>query len=524
MNEREREQTESAPGVNRRQFLKQVGVAGGVLAAGGILGKDLVSKAWAAQPRRGGTLVFSMPHSPIGFDPAFWETYEDYHVGELCYNTLVFTRPDFKLEPMLAERWEPSNKGAEWTFFLRKGIKFHHGRELEAKDVVTSLNHYLEAKGPSASEMSPAERFEIVDKYTVKAFLKTGYGEFPYNLGKPQTGIRPHDIPIDQWKTTIVGTGPFKFKKFVPGEYFLVERFDDYFEKENVFLDEIKAVVIPDLATTMNALISGEIDLMWECAPEQFFVLKKRKGIAAHQVPSMGYQNLIMDTTVKPFDDNRVRQAIKSCLNREQFVEAVVQGLGKPANDQPIPSFNPFYADLPIKQQNYAMAKKLLTEAGYPDGLNLTVHTSEVRVGMVPSALTLKDQCAPAGINIEVKVEPSDGYWKQVWRKVPFHYSNWSGRPTVYSGLYNYFHSSGKWNTAKYANSFLDSCLDEGVGETNEKRAMQLYTAAQAIISDEGGFVIPYLRDYLVAHTEKVKGYLLYPTRWMYWVGVWKET
>ena len=94
MKDQEKEHKELGQGVNRRQFLKQVGVAGGVLAAGGILGKDLVSKAWAAQPRRGGTLVFSMPHSPIGFDPAYWETYEDYHVGELCYNTCLLYTSD----------------------------------------------------------------------------------------------------------------------------------------------------------------------------------------------------------------------------------------------------------------------------------------------------------------------------------------------------------------------------------------------------------------------------------------------
>ncbi len=141
---------------------------------------------------------------------------------------------------------------------------------------------------------------------------------------------------------------------------------------------------------------------------------------------------------------------------------------------------------------------------------------------MVESAITLKDQCAPAGINIEVKVEPADGYWKQVWRKVPFHYSNWGGRPQLYSALYNYFHSAGKWNNSHYNNQLIDSCLDEAVGETDETRAMKLYVAAQTLISDEGGQCIPYLRDYLTAHSEKIHGWPLYPNKWTHWVGVWK--
>ena len=508
--------------IDRRQFLKGAVKAGGMVAAWSLINQQVISRAMASEPKRGGKCVFAMSGSPLGFDPTYWEIYPDYHVGEMCYNRLVYMTPDIKAEPELAERWEPNKKADQWTFYLRKGVKFHHGRELEAKDVVNCLNHYIEAGGTGATSMSPAERWEVVDKYTLKAYLKVGYGEFPLNMAKPQTCIVPHDIPFEEIKTRAVGTGPFKFKKFVPGEYFLVERNPDYYDKEHVYLDQIKAVSIPDVTTAMSGLISGEVDIIWEIRPDQFFALKGKPGIITHQVPGLGYQNLIMDTRHKPFDDVRVRQAIKACLDREQFNEAVTQGLGKPANDQPVPQYHAYYADFPIKKQDYELAKKLLVDAGYPDGLNLTVHTSEIRVGMVESAITMKDQCAPAGINIEVKVEPADGYWKQVWRKYPFHYSNWGGRPQLYSALYNYFHSTGKWNNGHYHNPLIDLCLDEAVGETDETRAMKLYVAAQTLISDEGALIIPYLRDYLTAHSEKIHGYPLIPVKWTHWVGVWK--
>ncbi len=427
-----------------------------------------------------------------------------------------------KVVPELAERWAPEKKGREWTFWLRKGIKFHHGRELEAKDVVNCMNHYLEAKGPAATELAPAEKFEVVDKYTLKAFLSADFGEFPLNLTKPQAVILPHDISFEKLKTTASGTGPYKFKKLVPGEYMLVERNPDYWEEGLPYLDEVKQMVIPDISTAMNGLLSGEVDVMPDLEPDQYFHLKKTEGIEARRVPGMNYQNMVMDTRVKPFDDPRVRQAIKACIHREKFVAAVVQGLGTAANDHPIPALYPYYADFPTKKQDHALAKKLLAEAGYPDGLKITLHTSEVRIGMVASAITLKDHCAPAGIDIEVKVEPSDGYWKRIWRKVPFCGSNWSGRPNMYGSLYPYFHSTGKWNTAKYTNPTVDSCLDEAVGETDDRRAMRLYVAAQSIVSEMGGWLIPYTRDKVSAHRKAVNGYEVHPTEWRYFTRVWK--
>lgn len=495
----------------------------GMAAAMGMANRGLIRKAHAAQPRRGGRLVWDIRGSATIFDPAYWENNEEYCIGELCYNRVVSLNTNMEVVPELAVKWVPSNRGKEWTFHLRKGVRFHHGRELEAKDVVRTLNHCLETKGPAYTQIQPAERFEEIDKYTVKAYLSAAFGEFPQTLTNPTTFILPHDISYEKLKTTVVGTGPFKFKQFVPGEFFLAERFADHWDAENVFLDEVKVVVIPDFATSMNALLSGEIDLMHECEAQQFFALKKRDGIVAHRVASMAFQPLVMDTTMKPFNDVRIRQAVKACLDREKFVEAVLQDLGVPANDHQVPSFHTNYADFPIKQQDYGLAKKLLSEAGYPNGIDLTVHTSEVRAGMVPSAITLKDQCAPAGINITIKMHPADGYWKQVWRKHSLFYSNWFGRTTLFSATNPYWHSKGKWNTSKVNVPSIDNCLEDAVSETDQKRAMKLYVSAQALFSELGGWVIPYLRDYTMAHSDKVHGYKVHPTRWRYFVGVWKE-
>jgi peptide/nickel transport system substrate-binding protein len=508
--------------MDRRQFLKNMGMAGGVVAAGSLVKHGLVSQAWAAEPKRGGIFVFASQNTPPQFDPAYFKDNEEYYVGAMVYNRLTFITPDLTVTPELAERWESNKKGNEWMFYLRKGVKFHNGKELEAKDVANSLNHFLEAGGPAQSELAPAERFEVADKYTVKAYLSSGFAEFPFILGKPTSFILPHDIPVEKWRTALIGTGPFKYNKLVPGEYFEAVRNPDYWDKERVFLDGVKMVIIPDSNTMVSALISGEIDLMPECESAQYLFLKDKKGIAARRVPSLSYQPLEIDTTVKPFDDVRVIRAIKACLNREQFVNAVLQGMGQPANDHPLPSFSKDLLDVSIKKQDYELAKRLLSQAGYPNGLDIVVHTSEIRPGMVPSALTLKDQCAPAGIKVEVKVDPADGYWKQVWKKVPACVSSWNGRPTTFGGLNSYFHSKGKFNTSKYFSPLIDTCLGDAVGEVDRIRAVKLYAAVQALVSENSGFIIPYLKDLTVAHSDKIHGWFPSPIKLMSFFGVWK--
>ena len=144
--------------IDRRQFLKGAVKAGGMVAALSLINQQVISRAMASEPKRGGKCVFAMSGSPLGFDPTYWEIYPDYHVGEMCYSRLVLSTPNFGLAPHLAEKWEPNKNADQWTFYLRKGVKFHHGRELEAKDVVNCLNHYIEAGGTGATSMSPAER------------------------------------------------------------------------------------------------------------------------------------------------------------------------------------------------------------------------------------------------------------------------------------------------------------------------------------------------------------------------------
>ncbi len=191
MKEKEREQKKYFHSMDRRKFLKGLGGMAGMAAAWNFAKPGVVSQAFAAEPKRGGRLVFDVRSSPMGFDPTYFEIQEEYDIASLCYNRLVRLTLDMKTVPELAERWQPNKKGDEWTFWLRKGIKFHHGRELEAKDVVYSFNHYFDAKGPAATELAPAKRAEVVDKYTVKIYLRTGYGEFPGTLGKPWAAVLP---------------------------------------------------------------------------------------------------------------------------------------------------------------------------------------------------------------------------------------------------------------------------------------------------------------------------------------------
>jgi len=504
------------PSFGRRDFLKSAGAAA-PLALLGDLWRPWQAWAQGEEIQYGGTFTCAVANSPLTFDPNYYELYEEMQTGSLIFNRLVRLEPDMSAHPELAVSWEPNDDASVWTFKLRQGVKFHNGRELTAEDVAAFFNRVADPDSGSmiVSELSPIAGAERVDKYTVRLLLETGYADWPVVVGKPRASII---APESAGKDTRmpIGTGPYKFKEFVPGERVTVVANRDYWDKSQPHFDEVRLAVFPDPAGATSALLAGDVDIRWEIEPEFIDVLSQDPGVVVQRVPGTGYQDLIMDTREKPFDDPRVREAIKYCCDREKFVQAVCDGYGVVANDQPVSPMNPFFADIPIRRQDHKRAKELLAQAGYPDGLELDVYTSEVRAGMVPSAITLKDQAAPAGIRINVHVEPADGYWKEVWRKRPFHYSNWGGRPLIHDSLFAFLTSEGKWNESKWSNPTFDRMMTLAMSETDERQRRNYYSACQALAMHESGLGIPYFRDYIMAHRSDIRGYPMFSVKWVF--------
>ena len=512
----EKDQDQSRLSFGRRDFLKTAGVATPLVLLGDLW-RPRQSWAGSEEIQYGGTFKGSVAGSPLTFDPNYYELYEEMVVGSLIFNRLVHLEPDMSVHPELAVSWEPNDDASVWTFKLRQDVKFHNGREFTAADVAAFFNRVADPDSGSkiVSELSPIAAAEVVDKYTVRMLLEGGYADWPVVVGKPRACIIAAESAGKDTRAPI-GTGPYKFKEFLPGEGVVVEANKGTWEDGQPHFDEVRTIVYPDSAAATSALLAGDIDIRWEIEQEYIDILSKDPDVIVNRAAGIGYQNLIMDTNVKPFDDPRVIEAIKYCVDREAFVEGVLDGYGVVANDHAVSPMNPFFADSPLRQQDHKKAKELLTEAGYPDGLDIDVHCSEIRAGMIPSAITMKDQAAPAGIRFNVRVEPADGYWKEIWRKKPCHYSNWGGRPLIHDTLNPYLTSTGKWNESNWYNPTVDKMIPSAMSETDLSKRRDYYSATQALCMHSSGLGIPYFRDYIMAHRSNIRGFPLFATKWLF--------
>ena len=517
--------------LSRRETLKRASLLGMSGSALATLLSTLPPSAAAlprrqdTQPVRGGSLRVAVPGSAETFDPNVAIILEAIWACEHLYSNLVRINPEMGLEPDLALSWEANDTAEEWTFTLREGVKWHDGGDFTSEDVVATFERIQDPDLGSAfsanvamlAEMEATSPTEIVFR------LSAPYAEFPELLGNYQARIVPAGR-TENLATDPIGTGPYVLADYVPGERTVLRRFDGYFDAGNQgFLDEIHYLAIPEEATKAAALIGGSVDLANEFQPTSLPILEGAPGIATTEIVTGGHQPLVMDVTQAPFDDARVRQAMKLCADRDGFVAVVLQGHGETAADQAVPPIDPMYGDIPIPAQDIARAQGLLADAGYADGLDLVLHTSSGRPGMQESALTFKDMAAAAGIRVEIVSHPIDNFWADIWKKEPFFTTNWTGRPTAEQMLSLIYLCDSSGTESKWCNEEFDALITEARGTLDVDARRELLTQAQQILADDGPIVCPYFRSYITAYTSRLHGFAAHPLRWLDLRRAWLE-
>jgi peptide/nickel transport system substrate-binding protein len=512
--------------MTRRDFLKVAGAATGLLvldACAPSAPTPAPGVAPAAEVRRGGTLRVAFPGTPGQLDPALYTTSEDYAIGFSVYNGLVWVDHTLTPQPDLAESWTASDDLLTWTFKLKEGIKFQHGTPFTADDVVYTFERILdEALGsPFRSVIAFVDRVEKVDDYTVNLHLNTPSADLDTILGQTQARIVPHDRTAEQLAEEPLGTGPFTMKEYVPGDHTTLVRKEGYWQEGLPYLDEVRHVYMPEEATQIAALTGGSIDIMFQLGFENISTVEEHADTVVGEARSGLYQDIVMRVTEEPFTDNRVRLALKYCVDRPGVRQVVLQGRGDLGNDHPIPPINPFWAAIRIRERNIEKAKELLAEAGYADGLDITLITSPVRPGLVEYAVAFQEMVKPAGVNVKVERVPADGYWSEYWMKVPLCMSNWNLRATADETLSTAYHSEAKWNESDFRSPELDRLIEEARGEKDHEKRKELYAQAQKLLSEEGGVIISYFKPTVMAMRKEVQNFNPHPTAWLRVNDVW---
>ena len=405
--------------------------------------------------------------------------------------------------PELATKWSSNKDATEWTFNLRKGVKFHDGSDFDAEDVKYSLERVKnpELGSPARNGVSMIETIEIIDSHTVKMKLNTSFADLPLQL----TDYRLRMIPSGSGDTigqTGIGTGPFMVDKFDPEGTTILKANPNYWEGAPG-VAEIQVIAIPDGQARVQALLSGQID-MYRYVPFNQLKIFENNPKFNHTIISTGnWRGMVMRTDTAPFDNPKVRKAVRMAVDRQALVDIVMGGAATVSCDTPVMATDQYRHDMKCPE-DIAGAKKLLAEAGYPNGIEMTIHAADLESTWPTIAEVIQQQVAPAGIKVKVEMVPSKGYWNDVWMKQPVTMTRWNERPAD-AVLHEVYHSSAKWNESYFKNSDFDAKLAEARQELNFGKRKKVYQDAQHMLWEDGGTMIPYHVSRLIVTSSRVK-------------------
>jgi peptide/nickel transport system substrate-binding protein len=490
-------------GLSRRAFMERALYAGATVA--------VASTAWskhaAAAPSKGGDLVVAAtggattdvfsPLQALGSD-------HPTQAMLCCYDTLTEIDSTGAPVPSLAESWEVSADGRTWTFKLRDGVEFHDGKSLTAADVVWSLNRHLSDDGVFAEGKQIVRNFESLsaDGDTVVMVQKEVNFDLPVHLSS--FGLIIGKEGVEDWDAG-VGTGPYVMEAFEPGVRFMGRKFENFYRDDQGHFDSVELLNIADVAARTSALQTGEVQVIGDPDTKTAAMLARVPGISLLEAPGTQHYTTAMRVDMDPFMDNNVRLAIKYGIKRQEIVDKIFGGYGYVGNDIPIGRGQQFYnSDLPQREFDPDRARFHLKEAGL-DSLDVTLSTSDGAFnGAVDMGVLMRESMSEAGINVNVKREPADGYWSDVWLKAPWCAVYWNGRPTIDWMLSSTYISSSEWNDTRFKSERFDSLLSMARAESNEDDRRAMYFEAQEILHNQGGTTVLAFTNFMMAKSDKM--------------------
>jgi len=491
--------------ITRRTFIARVSAMGLMAAVSPAL---LNSKAVAATPQKGGKLIMGSAGGSTtdSLEPGTLSHTMPQCISETIRSELVEVNNKGEAVPELAESWEASPDAVKWTFKLRKDVEFHNGKTLDAEDVIHSFNEH---RGPDTKSAAKGIAEPITDikadgKNIVVFTLKEGNADFPFIASDYHIPIVPKGTKGKEYEKGI-GTGPFVLQAWEPGVRFLGKRNPNYFKSGRPYFDEVEILGITDVNARTNALKTGQIHVMNRCEPKTFHLLERAPGVQALKLEGARHYTIPMLTTIKPYDNNDVRLALKYVIDREQMVKQILRGYGYPGNDHPIPRINPYYAsELPQREFDPEKAKFHLKKAGMLDH-EFKLHAADAAFpGAVDASVLIQESAAKAGIKIKVVREPDDGYWESVWIKKEWCQCYWSGRATADWMFSTAYTEDANWNDTLWKHDKFNQLVKTARAELDQKKRREMYVECQRIVRDEGATPTPVFAMQLSAASDKM--------------------
>ncbi|MCP4631179.1 MAG: hypothetical protein GY850_47860 [bacterium] len=524
--------------VTRREFLRNATLLGMSAAAAYAFTSPFAPKAAVAatMPNRGGTWTCAMSLQLIDH-PARLSWSEGANVVRQVAEYLSNTGPDNVTRPWLCEKWVASEDLKTWDLYLRKGVKFNNGQIMTADDVIFTMNQWLNKDVGSSmlgllSYWGGPQNIEKVNDYHIRLHLKSGNIGVPEHLWHYPGVILPRNFEGDFIKQPI-GTGAFTLEEYAEGERAVLKARKDYWQKGAdgkplPYLDKIVYVGLNKDAG-LAAIQAGQVDSIFHPRPADYLALKDNPNVKVTSVDSSYVYLVRMRVDLPPWNDNRVRAALKMCQNRSKTLQLAGYGLGSLGIDAHMSPAHPAYCEKPIPEYDPKGARKLMEEYAKEKGLKLPL---KVRLATKNDeaepevAQALKQTALAGGFDIQLDITEPGGYWDR-WTEVDLGITAWTHRsiavmvlPLAYTK-----EAIGAWNETRWHDDQFTSLLDKAQNTLDVEKRRKIMCGMEDIMQERGPIAISYWVKIMDISSKKMHGVEVHPTSFhSFTYSMWKES
>ncbi len=539
--------------ITRREFVRistLLGMSAGVATlaaacgAGGTATEAPVEEAPAEEapaeevaatgPQRGGTLTKSMQLQLLDH-PARLSWVEGANIVRQISEYLTETGPDNITRPYLLDRWEASEDVLTWDLFLKEGITFNNGQELTADDVMFTFGEWLNPDVGSSmlglmSYLSGMQDVEKVDDYHVRLHLQTANIGVPENLFHYPAVILPRDFEGDIVQQP-VGTGAFTLEEYAEGERAVFRRREDYWRNGQdgqplPYLDEI-IYVSTDKDAGVAALQSGQVDSLYNPRPSDFQALKDNPDLVVRPVSTAQALILRMRVDLEPWDDNRVRTALKMAQDREKILQLSFFGEGDLSIDAHVAPAHPEFCEKDIPPYDPEGARALMEEYAAEKGIDLPLQVTLATKNDQAEpeiAQALKELALPAGFDITLDITEPSGYWDR-WTEVDLGITSWTHRPLgiMVLPLAYIEEAIGAWNETRWTDPEFEELLREAEATLDVEARRSIMCQIEDIMQERGPIGNSYWKNVWNITHKRFENIVAHPTDYDLLYEAWEN-